>query len=406
MPSWLRGFGLALPEHSIAQADAADFVLPFNADTEEQARVLRGLYRRAGVRRRHSVVLESNGDAGVVQQSTYTPRSEESPLGPTTSERMRAYEQHASVLATTATQRALSDSHIEAADITHLVTVSCSGFHAPGFDIELLQTAGLSPSVARTHVGFMGCHGALNGLRVADAFLKADPNACVLLCCVELYSLHHQYGWSPDRIVSNALFADGAAAVVLTNDNAGGSQSRQRLGEISGGLPSSGELGYEESGRVSWQLLASGSVVLPETLGDMGWRIRDHGFEMTLSARVPELIKQHLRPWLSDWLGSRNLALDDIRSWAFHPGGPRILSAAGEALGLQREQWAVSESILADFGNMSSPTILFILDRLRAEAVAGPCVALAFGPGLTIEAALLRNEGSGTAEFRIGGSGL
>ena len=369
MPSWLRGFGLALPEHSIAQANAAEFVLPFNADTEEQARVLRGLYRRAGVRRRHSVVLESNGDAGVVQQSTYSPRSEESPLGPTTSERMRSYEQHASVLATMATRRALSDSQIEAADITHLVTVSCSGFHAPGFDIELLQTAGLSPSVARTHVGFMGCHGALNGLRVADAFLKADPHAKVLLCCVELCSLHHQYGWSPDRIVSNALFADGAAAVVLTNDRA-------------------------EAG---WQLLASGSVVLPDTLDDMGWRIRDHGFEMTLSARVPELIKQHLRPWLSDWLGSRQLALDDIRSWAFHPGGPRILSAAGEALSLRREQWAVSESVLADFGNMSSPTILFILDRLRSEAVAGPCVALAFGPGLTIEAALLNSERNGAS---------
>ncbi|MBC7815609.1 MAG: hypothetical protein IAG10_01775, partial [Planctomycetaceae bacterium] len=142
-----------------------------------------------------------------------------------------------------------------------------------------------------------------------------------------------------------------------------------------------------------WHLLASGSVVLPETLGDMGWRICDHGFEMTLSARVPELIKHHLRPWLSDWLGSRSLTLDDIRSWAFHPGGPRILSAAGDALGLRREQWAVSESVLADFGNMSSPTILFILDRLRSKAEVGPCVALAFGPGLTIEAALLQSVG-------------
>ena len=178
MPSWLRGFGLALPEHSIAQANAAEFVLPFNADTEEQARVLRGLYRRAGVRRRHSVVLESNGDAGVVQQSTYSPRSAESPFGPTTSERMRSYEQHASVLATMATRRALSDSQIEAADITHLLTVSCSGFHAPGFDIELLQTAGLSPSVARTHVGFMGCHGALNGLSVSGNTTEPDASNC------------------------------------------------------------------------------------------------------------------------------------------------------------------------------------------------------------------------------------
>ena len=361
MPSWQRGFGLSLPEHSIAQSDAAELVRTFNADTEDQTRVLRELYRRTGVRRRHSVVLESSEEAAATRQSTYTPRSAERPLGPTTSERMRSYEQHAGLLATMASRRAFADAKCDAAEITHLVTVSCSGFHAPGFDIELLQTVELSPSVARTHVGFMGCHGALNGLRVADAFLKADPRANVLLCCVELCSLHHQYGWSPDRIVSNALFADGAAAVVLT-----------RHDEFSAG----------------WQLLASGSVVLPDTLDDMGWRIRDHGFQMTLSARVPNLIKQHLRPWLCEWLGARGLTLDKIRSWAFHPGGPRILTAAGEALGLQRVQWAVSESVLADFGNMSSPTILFILDRMRQEAVSGPCVALAFGPGLTIEAAL------------------
>ena len=375
MPSWLRGFGLALPEHSIAQADAAELVRNFNADTEDQTRVLRELYRRTGVRRRHSVVLESSGESDAARQSTYMPRSAERPLGPTTSERMRSYEQHAGLLATTAVQRAFADAKIDAAEITHLVTVSCSGFHAPGFDIELLQTAGLSPSVARTHVGFMGCHGALNGLRVAAAFLKADPQTNVLLCCVELCSLHHQYGWAPDRIISNALFADGAAAVVLTNDSA------RR------GSPDHSATGH--SGDGGWRLLASGSVVLPDTLDDMGWRIRDHGFQMTLSARVPDLIKQHLRPWLSEWLGARGLTLDDIRSWAFHPGGPRILTAAGEALGLQREQWAVSESVLADFGTMSSPTILFILDRMRQEAVTGPCVALAFGPGLTIEAALL-----------------
>ncbi len=414
MPSWLRGFGLALPEHSIAQADAAELVQSFNADTEDQTRVLRELYRRTGVRRRHSVVLESSDESAAVRQSTYTPRSAESPLGPTTSERMRSYEQHAGVLATMAAQRAFAAAQIEPTEITHLVTVSCSGFHAPGFDIELLQTAGLSPSVARTHVGFMGCHGALNGLRVADAFLKADPRANVLLCCVELCSLHHQYGWSPDRIVSNALFADGAAAVVLTN---GGARrgSPDPAAPPTAGLPNESAamretcgqpewLGQETGHSVAggWRLLASGSVVLPDTLGDMGWRIRDHGFEMTLSARVPDLIKQHLRSWLSEWLGSRGLSLDEIRSWAFHPGGPRILTAAGEALGLRREQWAVSETILGEYGNMSSPTILFILDRLAREAVSGPCVALAFGPGLTIEAALLETDGHSKSIDRVG----
>jgi predicted naringenin-chalcone synthase len=371
MPSWLRGFGLAVPEHSIAQSDAAELVRPFNAETEDQARVLRELYRRAGVRRRHSVVLHSSDEADSARQSTYSPRSDERPLGPTTSERMQSYERHAGTLATTAARRALLEAGMNATDITHLVTVSCSGFHAPGFDVELLQAAGLSPTGARTHLGFMGCHGALNGLRVADAFLQADPRAAVLLCCVELCSLHHQYGWSPDRIVSTALVADGAAAVVLTRN-----EPPLREGE--------------GTGQHGWQLLASGSVVLPETLDDMGWRIRDHGFEMTLSPRVPDLIQQHLRPWLSEWLGSRGLRLNEIGSWAFHPGGPRILSAAGEALDLRREQWATSEAILAEYGNMSSPTILFILQRLRREAATGPCVALAFGPGLTIEAALLQ----------------
>lgn len=387
MPSWLRGFGLAVPEHSIAQTDAAELVRPFNADTEDQARVLRELYRRAGVKRRHSVVLESS-DA--VRQSTYTPRTEQRPLGPTTAERMQSYERHAGPLACVATQRALHDAGCDAREITHLVTVSCSGFHSPGLDIELLQTAGLSPCVARTHLGFMGCHGALNGLRVADAFLHADPCATVLLCCVELCSLHHQYGWSPDRIVSNALFADGAAAVVLGRSPLAPREELPSAPSNSDLEPIARSASLSRSERATWQLLASGSVVLPDTLDDMGWRIRDHGFEMTLSARVPELIKQHLRPWLSEWLGSRGLKLDDVGSWAFHPGGPRILSAAGEALGLRREQWAASESVLAEFGNMSSPTILFILDRLRQKAVSGPCVALAFGPGLTIEAALLQ----------------
>ncbi len=391
---------MAVPEHSISQADAAELVQPFNSESEEQARVLRGLYRRAGVRRRHSVVLESTDSSGDARQSTYQLPSEQRPHGPTTAERMQLYERHAGTLATTATKQALQAAHIEAADITHLVTVSCSGFHAPGFDIELLQSAGLSPSVARTHVGFMGCHGALNGLRVADAFLKADPNACVLLCCVELCSLHHQYGWSPDRIVSNALFADGAAAVVLTSEKTIQGQAPQNSELAEGSFPFQQSRhppilnsAVPDPSRGTWRLIGSGSVVLPDTRADMGWRIRDHGFEMTLSARVPDLIQRHLRPWLSDWLGSRGLALENIRSWAFHPGGPRILSAAGEALGLRREQWAVSESVLADFGNMSSPTILFILDRLRQDMATGPCVALAFGPGLTIEAALLERRG-------------
>jgi predicted naringenin-chalcone synthase len=216
--------------------------------------------------------------------------------------------------------------------------------------------------VARTHVGFMGCHGAFNGLRVARAFVEADPRACVLLCAVELCSLHLQEGWNPDHIVANALFADGAGAVVAVGSEVG-----------SGGL----------------QLVASASTVLPGTEELMGWTIEDHGFSMVLSSQVPSRIATHLRPWLDHWLDCQDLALPEVETWAVHPGGPRILRAVLESAGLQPAQIDLSTEVLAQFGNMSSATILFILERLRSRAGSGPCLALGFGPGLTVEAALL-----------------
>jgi predicted naringenin-chalcone synthase len=243
------------------------------------------------------------------------------------------------------------------------VTVSCSGFHAPGFDISLVKQLPLSSQVARTHLGFMGCHGALNALRVAQAFLEADRSACVLLCALELCSLHHQYGWDADKVVSNALFADGAAAVVA--------------------FPA------ESTAARRYHFIASGSKVIDDSEDAMSWRIGDHGFEMTLSPRVPDLICQHLKPWLEDWLAGHELNPATIGSWAVHPGGPRILSAVCEAVGLDQAVLEASQQVLADHGNMSSPTILFILDRMSLTSGSTPCVALAFGPGLTVEAALL-----------------
>jgi predicted naringenin-chalcone synthase len=121
----------------------------------------------------------------------------------------------------------------------------------------------------------------------------------------------------------------------------------------------------------------------------MTWQIGDHGFEMTLSPRVPSLICEHLRPWLTRWLDKHNQCLDTIRSWAIHPGGPRILTAVEESLGLADDLTAISHVVLAEFGNMSSPTVLFILKRLRQLQAPRPCVALAFGPGMFAEAAIL-----------------
>lgn len=266
-------------------------------------------------------------------------------------------------LAVSAARESLRDADVLPERVTHLITVSCSGFNAPGFDIALFKQLGLAPEVARTHVGFMGCHGLLNGLRVARAFLAADPRACVLVCAVEMCSLHHQYGWNADRIVANALFADGAAALVA----------------ISG----------QSSSNSLYHVVASGSRLLDDCEDAMTWRIADHGFEMTLSPRVPELISRTIRPFLESWLAGQGTDLAAVGSWAVHPGGPRILAAFGEATGLDRALLEPSYQVLAEYGNMSSPTVLFILERLRLSGAPRPCVALAFGPGLAVEAALL-----------------
>jgi prepilin-type processing-associated H-X9-DG protein len=211
----------------------------------------------------------------------------------------------------------------------------------------------------------MGCHGALNGLRVARAYIEADPNARVLLCAIELCTLHHQYGWNPDQIVANALFADGSAAVVCVP----ATDAHQSEATLSA--------------------LSSASTIVPETEDLMSWRIGDHGFQMGLSPRVPDVIRGTLRPWLAGWLAKEGVELDQVGQWAIHPGGPRILQACVEALELPSEAIAASKGVLAEFGNMSSPTILFILDRLQQQNAPGPWVLLAFGPGLTVEAALV-----------------
>lgn len=359
----VRGIGVEAPPLGIAQADAAEIALGLSCRSDEQRRLLPVLYRRAGVKRRHSVLLDAETGPLEARQSFFPAAQDDADRGPTTAARMDRYERDAGGLAASVARRALCDAGLDPAAITHLVTVSCSGFCAPGFDVALIGALPLRPETARTHIGFMGCHGALNAIRVARAFAQADPAAVVLIVCVELCSLHHQYGWDPDQIVANALFADGAAALVCS------APARR-----------------EPAG---CRVIDSGSTLIPETADAMGWRIRDHGFEMTLSPQVPDLIHRHLRPWLQSWLERNQRNIDAIGSWAIHPGGPRILSACGEALGLLRERLADSLDVLAEFGNMSSPTVLFILQRLRQRGEASPCVMLGFGPGLAVEAALV-----------------
>jgi len=357
----ITGVGTAVPHELITQEDAARLAIELAGESCCHGPAIRTLYQRTGVRKRNSVLIASSTNGQPATQSFFPVAVDPGDRGPTTGERMHCYESDALELALRSARDALRNSETSPHEISHLVTVSCTGFRAPGVDVGLIERLGLDRAVSRTHLGFMGCHGAFNGLRVAASFSNAATTSKVLLCCVELCSIHHQYAADSQQIVANALFSDGAAALVgssATPDDA------------------------------TWQLKSQCSQLVPDTTDLMTWRIGDHGFEMRLSPRVPETIRKTLRPWLDQWLARQSLKLSDVRSWAIHPGGPRILAACQEVLNLDDAQLEASWGVLTDFGNMSSPTVLFIMDQLRKRGAKLPCVALAFGPGLAIEGAL------------------
>jgi predicted naringenin-chalcone synthase len=362
----LVGLGTAVPATRVTQAEAMAIARALCCRTDEQATWLPGLYANSGIATRHlafdAAVVRDLLDGTRHSGSPFLPRGTPDDRGPTAGARLRHYVEQAGPLAVRAARQALARSGLGPRRITHLVTVSCTGCRAPGVDVEVIKRLGLAATVQRTHVGFMGCHGALNGLRVARAYAEADPGARVLLCAVELCGLHYHYEWDPQRMIANALFADGAAAVV--------------------GVPEAA------APPGAWRVVANGAGLFPDSEDAMTWTVGDHNFEMTLSKRVPGLIGEGLRPWLEAWLADCGLALKDVASWAIHPGGPRILSAVEESLGLARAE--ASRAVFAEYGNMSSPTVLFILERLGAQGAPRPCVALGFGPGLAAEAALLR----------------
>jgi len=368
MPFTILGLGTAVPNASIDLAEGQMVAEALCCETEEQATFIPAIYAGTGIGRRYMClgrpVVDDIRNKTFLSGSPFLPTGVPGERGPTTRQRMEIYEREAPPLAIQASANALSDAATLPSEITHLVTVSCTGFAAPGFDIALINELGLSPTIHRTHVGFMGCHAALNGLRVAKAFAGSDPNARVLMCSVELCSLHYHYGWDPPKVVANALFADGAGAIV-------------------------GGLGPKSTG---WTLAANGSHLIPEAADTMTWTIGDNGFGMTLSKRIPEVIGAKLRPWLDEWLLEHGVRVTDVRSWAIHPGGPKILDSAAAALGLSPDAVWASREVLAEYGNMSSATVLFILKRLFDRGSKVPCVAIGFGPGLNVEVALFRHS--------------
>lgn len=359
----ILGIGIATPGKPIKQSALLELANRYNADTRAERGRLQRIYRGTKVDLRHSVLSgpDDPDDEPLKSMLRFYGDPDQSGV-PSTRSRMAKYEASAVPLAAEACQRALSDSNTKPQAITQLVTVSCTGFAAPGLDLGLIDRIGLDKHVSRTHIGFMGCHGAINGMRVADALASTSPGQRVLLCCTELCTLHFQYGNDPQDAVANALFADGAAAIVG---------------------------GHADTDHPAPKVKSFRCIRLKDTEEMMSWRIGDAGFRMTLDSRVPEQVKGTLKPFLQDWLAQHQLSIDAIAGWIIHPGGPKVIDAAQESLGLAGEMTEHSRSVLRDYGNMSSPTVLFIADRLRSANVPRPWVMLGFGPGLVIEACLI-----------------
>ncbi|MEM9372504.1 MAG: type III polyketide synthase [Planctomycetota bacterium] len=350
MTAVLLGIGTATPPDELLQHDAAKIAARLMRSDARRTKAIGQLYEQSGVKSRRTHVA-TGGRTVFFDDKTLD--------GPTTGARVARFAALAPELASHASAGALARSGVNASDVTHLVTVSCTGFSAPGVDIALMRRLGLGPHVQRTHVGFMGCHGAINGLRVAAAIAQSEPGAIVLVCCVELCSLHFQYRPGSGGATANALFGDGAAACL-----------------IGGAGPGPALRGF-------------GSVLLDRTGEDMGWVIGDHGFEMSLSARVPAMLEERVGVWVDHWLAAYGLTRDGVGSWAIHPGGPRIVEAVRRSLGLRPCSVDDSLEVLRTLGNMSSPTLLFVIDRMLASGAPFPLVGLAFGPGLAGEAVLL-----------------
>lgn len=395
----INAIGLAVPPYALDQTQSAALMRRLMDPADEHGRFIDAIHRRSGIERRSGVFLRARtGPDESLAQSFYGPRAGEvvsgSPDprvrdgdgegtagcdagGPSTGERMRAYERFAGALASEAGRRALEGAGLLGRSITDLVVVSCTGASAPGVDLDLIDRLGLPLAVRRTHVGFMGCHGAINGLRVGDAIVRSeraqDRAASVLVVCVELCTLHLQYDFRPDGVVANALFGDGAAGVVLSGE------TRAPEGGAHASVPT------------GWRIRASASRLLEGTREAMSWRVGDHGFVISLAEDVPALIGHSLGPWLRGWLSEQGIASEALGSigWAVHPGGPRVLDAVRDSMGLAEHSLASSRAVLREHGNMSSPTVLFIADRLMTGGEHDRVVLLAFGPGLCAEVMLL-----------------
>jgi predicted naringenin-chalcone synthase len=363
--SYLSAIGIATPENKFDQSAIAEFMVRTMDAAADEARKIRTVFKMSGIANRYSVL----DDYGKTEGFSFYPNSQDEPF-PSTEKRMSVYKAHALPLSLAAINNLIAtipDFNIQT--ITHLVVVSCTGMYAPGLDIDLVKALNLEKTVDRTFINFMGCHAAFNGLKVADAFCSRYKNARVLIVCTELCSIHFQRKVTDDNILANALFGDGSAAMLV--ESSPSKKKRFSIEQFHNDLALHGEQ-------------------------HMAWEIGDHGFEMKLSAYVPDLIRTEIGSLTSALLKKIHVERSDIKYFALHPGGKRIVKAIAEELHLTEEDTRHAMTALNQYGNISSASIVFvlrfILDSLTSADRGELVLGTAFGPGLTLESMILKCE--------------
>ncbi|GGE90096.1 type III polyketide synthase [Mycetocola zhadangensis] len=370
MPAHVRTIQTAVPPTILDQSVAREIFASQDGLTRLGERLVRTSFDVSGIDTRHTVVEELDGSTPVGEPTFYDAAAG-ALLAPSTRTRNEVYIEAARTLFVDAARRALDDcAEIEASDVTHVVTVSCTGFYSPGPDYEIVRKLGLATGTQRYHIGFMGCYGAFPALRAAAAFCEADPRAVVLIVSCEVCTIHVRSSNDPDQIVASSVFGDGAAAAIVTAAPGPAGTPTLRIDKLASELTPVGE-------------------------EDMAWTIGDTGFEMVLSAAVPKIIDTYIRPALEPLLVDEPWLAEDlpnrIARWAIHPGGRSILDKVQSTLGLSVEQLTPSRRILRDYGNMSSATVLFVLKEILqspGDVSEERVCAMAFGPGLTVETGL------------------
>lgn len=361
--SFITSITTANPPHKLQQSAIADFMVRAMGLAEDDARKLRALFRASGIDTRWSVI-EDYGRTGGFQFFENTTDLE--PF-PSTRRRLEIYRRHALSLSLDAAHRCLEAlPGLRKDQITHLIVVSCTGMYAPGLDIDLVKALGLNSSVERTSINFMGCYAAFNALKLAHAACTLRDSNKTLIVCAELCSLHFQKENTEDNLLANALFGDGAAAVLV--------EAHPR-------------------NKINFKLEEFHCELAMEGEHDMTWTVGDLGFEMRLSSYVPDIIRTGIRSLTRSLLAKIARDITAVDFFAIHPGGKKILEAIESELGLNRSQNKYAYEVLRQYGNMSSPTVLFVLHRLGQELQAADhgkrILSFAFGPGLTLESTLL-----------------